>query len=401
MIADEPPLEKGSAKKSKKVKEVEVENKPTENGFVSTVTRKSILKTNGSTQATTKSTKHTQKGSNTSKTAVPPEDPADSAADSEVSEADHQNENPADNSDGEIDGGVLLKGIDDDDEDQAEDVGIDIGNTPALPNEEIVQAKLKAVKVRTNNDDEGGTIYVGRIPHGFYETQMRAFFSQFGDITRLRLSRNKKTGASKHFAFIEFANSEVAKIAAETMNSYLMFGHILKCSFVPTEQLHPEVWKGANKKYRIIPNTKLQGRQLQEPKSVEQWAKKSKAESRRRSKKAKDMAALGYELPQQFKTITLDKDRIKGITQPAKRGKALLKDDDGAARQLLRENGEPSILEQDEGEEAEKSPVAVKKIKKSKKEEVTEVPEAQAVQSSGEQTSAKSRQQKKKTKASA
>jgi hypothetical protein len=26
------------------------------------------------------------------------------------------------------------------------------------------------------------------------------YFSQFGDVTRLRVSRNKKTGASKHYA---------------------------------------------------------------------------------------------------------------------------------------------------------------------------------------------------------
>jgi len=37
-----------------------------------------------------------------------------------------------------------------------------------------------------------GVVYLGRIPHGFYEDQIRGFLSQFGDITRLRLSRNKK-----------------------------------------------------------------------------------------------------------------------------------------------------------------------------------------------------------------
>jgi nucleolar protein 15 len=35
-------------------------------------------------------------------------------------------------------------------------------------------------------------LFVGRVPHGFYEDQMRAYFSQFGDVTRLRLSRNKR-----------------------------------------------------------------------------------------------------------------------------------------------------------------------------------------------------------------
>lgn len=37
-----------------------------------------------------------------------------------------------------------------------------------------------------------GTVYLGRIPHGFYEEEMRSYFSQFGEVTRLRLSRNKQ-----------------------------------------------------------------------------------------------------------------------------------------------------------------------------------------------------------------
>lgn len=51
-----------------------------------------------------------------------------------------------------------------------------------------------------------GVIYIGRIPHGFYEDELRKYFSQFGEITRLRLSRNRKTGNSKHYGFIEFSD---------------------------------------------------------------------------------------------------------------------------------------------------------------------------------------------------
>ena len=35
-------------------------------------------------------------------------------------------------------------------------------------------------------------IFLGRIPHGFHEEQMKSYFAQFGEVTRLRLSRNKK-----------------------------------------------------------------------------------------------------------------------------------------------------------------------------------------------------------------
>ena len=77
-------------------------------------------------------------------------------------------------------------------------------------------------------------MYVGHIPHGFYEDQMKNFFSQFGDINKIRLSRSKRSGRSRGYAFIEFADQEVAKIVAETMNNYLMCGRLLKCKYLQT-----------------------------------------------------------------------------------------------------------------------------------------------------------------------
>ena len=57
-----------------------------------------------------------------------------------------------------------------------------------------------------------GVVYIGHIPHGFYERQMRQFFGQFGAVTNLRLGRSKKTGKSRGFAFVEFKYMEVAKV---------------------------------------------------------------------------------------------------------------------------------------------------------------------------------------------
>ena len=37
-----------------------------------------------------------------------------------------------------------------------------------------------------------GFVYVGHIPRGFYEKQMKGYFSQFGKINKLRLSRSKR-----------------------------------------------------------------------------------------------------------------------------------------------------------------------------------------------------------------
>lgn len=123
--------------------------------------------------------------------------------------------------------------------------------------------------------EDRGVIYLGRIPHGFYEDQMRQYFSQFGAVTRLRLSRNKKvsqsmtvapcpltvtrsqTGGSKHYAFIEFDSSSVAEIVADTMDNYLLMGHILTCKVIPKDEVHPELWIGANRKWHVIPRDRI------------------------------------------------------------------------------------------------------------------------------------------------
>eukprot|EP00088_Acartia_fossae_P036213 TRINITY_DN37402_c0_g1_i1.p1 TRINITY_DN37402_c0_g1~~TRINITY_DN37402_c0_g1_i1.p1 ORF type:complete len:283 (-),score=76.19 TRINITY_DN37402_c0_g1_i1:34-855(-) len=89
-----------------------------------------------------------------------------------------------------------------------------------------------------------GIIYLSHIPHGFYEKQMREFFSQFGCVTNLRLGRSKMTGRSKGYAFIEFQFMEVAKIVAETMNNYLMFNRIMKCQLLPKESSPRAIFSG-------------------------------------------------------------------------------------------------------------------------------------------------------------
>lgn len=135
-----------------------------------------------------------------------------------------------------------------------------------------------------------------RVPRGFFEAQMKKYFSQFGKVNRLRLSRNKKTGASKHYAFVEFASSEVADIVARTMNNYLMFGHILKCHLVPAEQVHPDLFKGAGERFKVDPRNKKAGLEMERGVDRTQWEKRVEKENRRRSGKNKQLKEdFGYE----------------------------------------------------------------------------------------------------------
>ncbi|XP_050196127.1 MKI67 FHA domain-interacting nucleolar phosphoprotein [Myiozetetes cayanensis] len=95
-----------------------------------------------------------------------------------------------------------------------------------------------------------GVVFVGHLPRGLFEPQLREYFEQFGTVTRLRLSRSKKTGGSKGYAFIEFECDDVARIVADTMNNYLFSERLLKCQFLPPERVHEDLFKNCNKIFR-------------------------------------------------------------------------------------------------------------------------------------------------------
>ncbi|KAH8739231.1 mki67 (FHA domain) interacting nucleolar phosphoprotein [Cryptosporidium ryanae] len=94
-------------------------------------------------------------------------------------------------------------------------------------------------------------VYVGHIPFGLFEPQLREYFSQFGKIRRLKLSRSKKNGHSRGYAFIEFDSLEVAKIAASTMNNYIIFKRSLKCHVIPEDKVHPFIFNRSKKQKNV------------------------------------------------------------------------------------------------------------------------------------------------------
>jgi nucleolar protein 15 len=207
---------------------------------------------------------------------------APSTDDSEEEEIDDQTE-------------ALLKGFesDDDDEKDPEDQGYEAGeDIPKI--DKKTRKKVKAVE-KASSSGKPGVVYIGRIPHGFYEQEMRQYFSQFGTITNLRLSRNRKTGNSKHFAFIEFESAEVAEIVSQAMDNYLLFGHILKCKMVALEQVHKSLWVGANRRFKKVPWNKLEGRKLQQGMTEEGWNKRIEREENRRADKKAALKLMGYD----------------------------------------------------------------------------------------------------------
>uniref|UniRef100_A0A8C3DRM0 Nucleolar protein interacting with the FHA domain of MKI67 n=1 Tax=Corvus moneduloides TaxID=1196302 RepID=A0A8C3DRM0_CORMO len=114
------------------------------------------------------------------------------------------------------------------------------------------QQKVQRTRTKRATKEEltPGVVFVGHLPRGLCEPQLREYFGQFGTVTRLRLSRSKKTGASKGYAFMEFESDDVAKIVADTMNNYLFSERLLKCQFIPPEKVHENLFKDCDKIFR-------------------------------------------------------------------------------------------------------------------------------------------------------
>ena len=146
---------------------------------------------------------------------------------------------------------------------------------------------------------KSSVIYIGHVPHGFYEDQMRGFLSQFGTVTRLRLSRNKKTGRSKHYAFVEFEARSVAKIVAAAMNGYFLAGRRLVCHVVKKDNVHEKMFAGSNRKFRPIPWRMIEKQRHNAPRSEAQQKKVVSGLLSREKRKREKLKELGidYDFP--------------------------------------------------------------------------------------------------------
>lgn len=280
---------------AKKVKTADSTTRATRSSAEKPAPLKSALKKDKTFKATTTKTKETKKSAKSSKK----QDVAEAEEISTViSDAeDDGTELTADQTTS------LLAGFSDTEDENSDAEGdedaIEISKLPAPPTAGEVQKAISKIAADSASDPEStpGVVYMSRIPHGFYEPQMQAYFSQFGPISNIRLARNKKTGKSKHFAFIEFASASVADIVAKTMDKYLLFGHLLQARRVPAEQVQENLWKGGKgvKGGKARPRNRIEGSKLRKGTDREGWEKRVEKEEKRRGEKADKLKEMGYD----------------------------------------------------------------------------------------------------------
>ena len=218
---------------------------------------------------------------------------------------------------------------------------------------------------RKSKKDLPRVIYVGHVPHGFYETQMREYFGQFGDVTRVKVSRNKKTGRSKHYAFIEFKHPEVASIVAESMNNYLLANQVLKVTLIEPEKVHPKTFEGTGTKFKKVPWQRRAAAKHNKDRTDAEKAKRNKGLVKAEDKRRAAIAAAGidYEFPGYKAILSTEKPKAKKASTPAKKAstpaKSLTKEKMTPKKTPAKVKKTPAKKDVESTEEKKKTPTPV------------------------------------------
>ena len=119
-----------------------------------------------------------------------------------------------------------------------------------------------------------GVIYIGHVPIDFEEKEITSFLTQFGNVLRMKLSRSKKSGRSKGYAFVDFGEHETAAIVADVLSGYFLMDRRLDCNVLDVKDVHMNMFDG-----KAFSNV--------------QGNKKKAIEGVNRKKTAKEISSLG------------------------------------------------------------------------------------------------------------
>lgn len=71
-------------------------------------------------------------------------------------------------------------------------------------------------------------VYVGNMNYRTSEDQLQDLFSQYGEVSSVRIVKDKYTGRAKGFGFVEMVEADSAKAAIDDLNGKEFDGRALK-----------------------------------------------------------------------------------------------------------------------------------------------------------------------------
>src|SRR5512140_1862552 len=79
-------------------------------------------------------------------------------------------------------------------------------------------------------------LYVGNLPFDTTEETIREMFTQFGTVTSVALIKDRSTGASKGFAFVEMSAQKEGQTAITSLNGKTVGDRQLSVSFAKARE---------------------------------------------------------------------------------------------------------------------------------------------------------------------
>ncbi len=87
-------------------------------------------------------------------------------------------------------------------------------------------------------------LFVGNLSHDIDENQLQELFETFGTVESSKIIKDRETGRSKGFGFVEMADEQEAQTAIEAMNGKEASGRALTVNEARPRKEHSNVRSG-------------------------------------------------------------------------------------------------------------------------------------------------------------
>ncbi len=82
-------------------------------------------------------------------------------------------------------------------------------------------------------------IYVGNLSYSTTEETLRTLFSQYGSVSSVELIKDRDTGNSKGFAFVEMGSPNESSQAISSLNGASLENRVIKVNFAKPREERP------------------------------------------------------------------------------------------------------------------------------------------------------------------
>jgi RNA recognition motif-containing protein len=87
---------------------------------------------------------------------------------------------------------------------------------------------LAVKKYNARREEQRMNMYIGNLAFGVTEEELKELFSAYGEVASVSLVKDRFSGQSKGFGFIEMPNNSEADVAIKALNKTMLKGRDLK-----------------------------------------------------------------------------------------------------------------------------------------------------------------------------